>query len=84
MHLFDGKKVILRTNNYLVFELMLQLSTFYLGPTPRENPENFLPQTPFSGYPSMLQSKDGVDFAMLFPLWESRRTSDLALFRGGQ
>jgi len=29
----------------------------------------------------MVNSKDGVYFAMLFTLWESRRTSDPALLR---
>jgi len=31
--------------------------------------------------PPLVNSKDGVDFAMLFPLRESRRTSDSALLR---
>jgi len=35
MHLFDGKKAILGPNKGLVFRLMPQLSTFYLGPTPQ-------------------------------------------------
>jgi len=34
-----------------------------------------------SWIPPLVNSKDGVDFAMLFPLRESRRTSDSALLR---
>ena len=34
-----------------------------------------------SWIPQLVNSKDGVDFAMLFPLRESRRTSDSALLR---
>jgi hypothetical protein len=32
MHLFDGKKGILRPKNSLVFKLMPQLAALYLGP----------------------------------------------------
>ena len=34
MHLFDGKNVILRPKNGLVFKLRPQLTAFYLGQTP--------------------------------------------------
>ena len=34
-----------------------------------------------SWIPPLVNSKDGVDFAMLFPLRESRGTSDSALLR---
>jgi hypothetical protein len=59
MHLFDGKKGILRPNNGLVFKLMPYLVAFYLGSTHKDFstktpqilfpiPEHFLEKFPYT------------------------------------